>query len=120
MVLIDVFETKNRNYQLNTDTGLYYKKDQPDSIPKIFLGSIDENAVLIYQGMSVKFNSIPDNVNNRANVFLDNILNNTLKGFTPRFIEGYFHFGIACQLDDIRLLMENNITFSNDLISRLK
>ncbi|MBS3167540.1 hypothetical protein J4216_00240 [Candidatus Woesearchaeota archaeon] len=106
----DIFTTRKGIYQLDTDTGLFVRKDG-NSTPKFFLGSLDPNfLLLISEGKRLSLEGIVPYY--RDGVLLTNLLDGENVGFTSEFVVGYRPFGIVCDASDIEI-RSGSIIFSD-------
>ncbi|MFH1395926.1 MAG: hypothetical protein ABIG93_00870 [archaeon] len=112
-----IFETKRGVYQLDTETGLFTLRDKPSS-PKRFLGSVDPNMEIHFDGLSYTIESF--NPYFRPNVLLDSLVNGHTEYFTPDFVEGYRPFGITCELEDLVSVGQGILVFTPEFIKRLE
>lgn len=117
-MLEDIFETGRGTYQLDTETGLFTLKGQP-STPKRFLGSVDPEWEIDLYGTARTCVNVT-NPAVRAQLVLSNFIAAKTSGFTPLFREGYFPFGIVCAPEDIVLVGEGQLVFTDQFKERIK
>ena len=117
-MLEDIFEIGKGIYQLDTETGLFTLKDQP-STPKRFLGSVNPEWEIDFYGTARTCVNVT-NPAARAQMVLFNFIAANTSGFSPSFRVGYYPFGINCNPEDIVLVGEGQLVFSDQFKERIE